>query len=43
MIEGSLFMLDVLFMTLLCWGVSKAEKAPADEKRLGVFLYDDIT
>ena len=35
-------MLDVLFMTLLCVGIHRAEKTPHDEKRLGVFLYDDI-
>lgn len=34
-------MLDVMFMTLLCVGVYRAEKAPADEKRLGLFLFDD--
>ncbi len=41
MIEGILFMLDVLFMTMLCVGIHRAEKAPADEKRMGVFLFDD--
>ncbi len=34
-------MLDVLFTTLLCVGIVRAEKAPVDEKRLGLFLYDD--
>lgn len=42
MIEGILFMMDVAFMTLLCLGIHRAEKAPADEKRLGMFLYDDV-
>jgi hypothetical protein len=42
MIEGLLFMLDILLMTLLCLGIHRAEKAPADEKRMGVFLYDDV-
>lgn len=41
MIEGILFMVDVLFMTLLCVGIHRCEKAPADERRLGLFLFDD--
>lgn len=41
MIEGLLFMLDIVLMTLLCLGIHRAEKKPADEKRLGVFLFDD--
>lgn len=43
MIEGILFMLDVLFMTLLCVGIMRVEKTPVDEKRLGLFLYDDVS
>ncbi len=43
MSEAILFMLDVLFMTLLCMGIYRAEIAPIDEKRLGIFLYDDVS
>lgn len=41
MIEGALFMLDLVFVTLLCLGIKRVETKQVDGRQLGIFAYDD--